>query len=389
MQMTAREKAVQYAEFGRQVSQALRDAIYTEAPSDYEELLAYAVRLHSCSNRTNIWLAEDLHSSDGECYIGSGRFWHCSHRLCAYCIARRSTHTRKLIRQSLLQQKLFVGENFKFLTFTIVNLGLPLLRQRDLINDTWALFRKRHWFESHIIGAAKTEEFTFTGKGYHYHLHVLARCRYIDYATMRRQWTSCARHIFRQAGIDLNIATKDGLLFANCRHISSLRAAVNELAKYVTKTTTWSKIPASDLLDFARVERFPRMFELLGSFRPPTSRKPSIDDLEPSDEAILDTKSLSDLREAFRWRRYVREHGIASYIDHLDARISSLFEVRAEQLHRRYPYALFWRLKPEKEGRLPSIIRRTTDLAPRVERREALESAQRRVFVGTPQSLYT
>jgi|GEM_PF-5205714 len=341
-----REKALTVAEYGRELAATLDDAIITELPHDAELLTIYAHRLRLCNNPGNIWTATDLHNDTGELFEGNGRFWHCGSKLCPYCLSKTSKANRKQLRAAIEEQQLLVGEHYHFITLTMPNLGIPLLEARRIMNLAWSLFRKRQWFKQTIIGGCKSEEFTFTKRGYHYHTHVLVRSRYVNFSSLRHFWTEALSVAFARSGRDLSIATSDGLAIANCQRVRSLQDAIQEVAKYVTKTSSWKKIPTADLLDVCRIRRFPRMFEFFGSFR--LSCRVACGEQIDADlnKTILDTGSLSDGETAENWRDTVTHGDAVAYLDRLHEQFHDAFAIRREQLIRKYPFATFRRCKP-------------------------------------------
>lgn len=352
-----RDKAIAFAEHGRSLAAAVNDAVLSQLPDDYNELLSYAGRVRLCCQDSNIWTAEDLHTKKGECYDAAGRFWHCGHKLCPYCVARHSQRNRRRLREIIEQQKLYVGENYHFLTLTLPNQGIGLLEARKLFNDAWEVFRKRKWFRTTIKGGCKSEEFTLTKQGYHYHGHVLVRSKYISYSSFRHFWTESLKHSFRKNGRQLTIKTADYMAMANSKRVHSLSNAIKEVAKYITKTDTWKNIPKSDLLDICRIRRFPRMFEFFGTFKSSGCVAGEEQGQAESNKTILDTRSLSDAEKPTYWRGNSRRLGAVEYLTELQDKITNTYQIRTEQLKRHYPYASFKRLKPNPGDPIRVVVR--------------------------------
>lgn len=345
MNQSHRDRALARSEQGRATSAALRDAVFETLPSNSEELLIHAHRIQLCNQSGNVWLANDMHNADGECFDGSGRFWNCGSKLCPSCVARQSAKNRKRLRHALEQQRLMIGEHYGLITLTLPHEGLPLLTCRKILLTAWQLFRKRKWFTDTIRGCAKSEEFTLTRRGFNYHCHLLVRSRYVSYHKLRSEWTECLVKAFDFHGKSLSIATADNLAVAHYRRITSLDAAVNEVAKYVTKSDSWSKLRSEDLVAVASIRRFPRMFELLGSFKIPLLASVVDEGDLGEDEAYLDTTSLSDGDSCPGWRGKLQQLGAAAYLTHLGDEISEKSAFRIEQLKHRFPMAKFSRLK--------------------------------------------
>ncbi len=369
MRQTPRQIAEESAEQGRKIARVIDDAIHAERPLDADLLTIYAHRVRLCNQTGNIWTAADLHNDKGDCFDGSGRFWFCGSKMCPYCLARQSQRNRKKLRAAILQQRVVVddersplglpvGQNYHFLTLTMPNIGLPIIEARAILNLAWSLFRKKDWFRKTIVGGAKSEEFTLTARGYHYHAHSLVRSRYINYSSLRHYWTESLRVAFSRYGKTLDAATSDHLAIANCRRVGSIEDAIKEVAKYMTKSTSWQRIDAEQLLDLCRIIRWPRMFELFGSFRlPPAVAALEVDEDIPN-KTILDTKSLSDGEPETGWRTTVNELGVAAYLEKLDEGILSQAELRMRQLRHHYKYAKFVRLRPEQTVNNGEIVKR-------------------------------
>lgn len=363
--------------FGNSSALSLRLAIKKNDP-DNEVLLGLYHRLQACALRSNHWVGEDLHNVEtGELYEGNGNFWGCGSRLCPSCVAKLSRRSRTELRTALENQKLFCGENYQFITLTMPNPGRSLLRSRSIIDRAWSLFRKRDYFKDRIRGGSKSEEFTITENGYHYHIHLLCVTRFISYERLRREWTECLEVAFKDSGIEFNVLTSDSLAMVRVERVSgkkNLQNAVLEVCKYITKNDSWEKIPPADLIEIASIKRFPRMFELFGCFRDHRENQKSEASVEaPNSEAsvkynesdgaktILDTKQISDGSDSFsdefsgnsppedvskprrreNWRVFIEKYGIDDYIERLTNEIHRAWEYRKYALKSRYPFAQF------------------------------------------------
>src|SRR4029077_8728627 len=80
----------------------------------------------------------------------------------------------------------------------------------------------------------------------------------------------------------------------------SLEGAVNEVAKYIMKPDGWLKVSDEQLAEVAAVEKWPRMFELLGACREKREpREPVIGETgDVCDRAISIEERILALREA-------------------------------------------------------------------------------------------
>lgn len=337
---TPRQKALDWVQSGKLLSIAINDAIWKEAPHDYKLLFAYAYRLRKCNDRSNVWLAKDLHNRSFECFDGTGRFWMCNLKLCPYCIAQSSRRSRRIIREALNANPSPPNPTPRFATLTIENPKLPILETRAIVNHAWSMFRKRKWFKENIQGGTKNEEFTVTRNGYHWHIHGLWQSRYIDYQDCRWNWTQCVRSAFEAKGLPFAANTKDEMLILKIKRIASMDNAINEVSKYVTKADSWRKVPPDTLLSVCRIARFPRMFDTFGTFK--LSSLGGVPDEEEA--SIVHTKSITD-GEANGWRRASMTHTTQDFVTEMQSIVSDTFAYRREALKHRFPYATFTHLQ--------------------------------------------
>lgn len=363
--------------FGNSSALALRLALMRCVQSN-EILWGLFHRISACAMRSNHWIGEDLHSEEtGELFDANGNFWGCGSRLCPSCVAKLSRRSRQQLRLALEEQKLFVGESYQFITLTMPNPGLSLLRTRAILDRAWVLFRKREYFKERIRGGSKSEEFTVTESGYHYHFHLLCVSRFLSYDRLRQEWTDCLKTVFKESNLPCSFQTSDGLAMVRVERVSGRRNvenAVLEVCKYITKNDSWEKIPPDDLIEIASIKRFPRMFELFGCFR--ENRKESKNHSEKSasdnelltknnefldENTILDTKQISDgidsasdkfsgssppeevakRRRQENWRVFIEKFGIDDYIERLTNELHQAWECRRFALKMKYPYAEF------------------------------------------------
>lgn len=347
MQTNSLAHATAQAEAGRSIARLIDDALASLKPDDSLELSVLAHRVRLCNNIGNIWHAVDLHNADGELYDGAGKFWACGSKLCPSCLSKQAKRNRSNLRQAIALTPLMTGQHRHFLTLTFPKTDLPLLEARAIMNHAWSLFRKRSWFRRTIAGGARSEEFTVSKRRYHYHMHVYVHSAYIDFNTFRHTWNECVAEAFRKAKLSLVINTSDRIIVANCERVRSIDNAINELAKYITKTNSWAKIPTSHLLDIARIRRFPRMFEIFGTLRNSLRHARESESEIVENETILDTESLSDEVCESGWRSELDRLGAAAYLDKLRTQIAEHSVFRMQQLRRRYEFATFYRKKPD------------------------------------------
>lgn len=307
-----------------------------------QELYALIQRIHLCNHPENLWKATGAINYDtGEEYTASGTFWNCGSKLCSNCLAERSRRNRKRLREAINSVEFLPREKLKFLTFTISNPGLDLLATREIINRAWALFRKRKLCVSLFRGGSKSEEFTVTENGFHYHLHVLVISKWFLYQELRRVWTECVEKAFADAKVPFEVNTKDGLLICKFKDVTSTERSIQEVCKYVTKSDSWVKMHVQSLTDVALVRRWFRMFELFGCL----SDRQSV---REERESIVHTSSLSDGESPSPrryWRDFVNQFDDLQYLTELRIEFAEAKQYRLEQLRRRWPEAIIDRLE--------------------------------------------
>jgi hypothetical protein len=367
--------------FGHSSALALRDALRQGKVKD-EEPWGLCYRIWTCSDRENHWVGDDLHNTEtGELYAGNGNLWSCSSKLCPSCVAKASNRSRNELKLSLKNQKLMTGEMYQFITLTIPNPNLSLVQTRTVLDRIWTLFRKRDYFKQKVRGGSKSEEFTLTANGYHYHYHLLCVTRFLNFNEFRRVWTECIKTAFREFNLPCEFKTDDGLAMVKIKRLSSsvngLKGAIQEVCKYVTKSDNWEKLPQKDLIEIASIKRFWRMFEIFGSFKTQRNANVVLDspnvfityllaklvfEILKSIEsgtpfAIVHTKQISDgenfdepdnlpekvpkRRREVSWRKYILENGLYSYYDKLAEQVDKTRYARKCFLSLKYKFATF------------------------------------------------
>ena len=125
--------------FGQSSAAALRIALIKSGQAN-DILWGLDLRLRLCASRKNHWVGNDLHNTEsGDLYDANGVQWACSCRLCPDYVAKIARRARKQLRTALANYWLLVGENYKFVTFTIPNPNLSYLKTRKLIYRAWAV----------------------------------------------------------------------------------------------------------------------------------------------------------------------------------------------------------------------------------------------------------
>lgn len=314
-QKSPRDKELDRVEMSKQVTSSLNELLKLRKYSTNVELKALNSRLKLCNSLTNIYEIDDVTTEhQPRPFTLISRFWRCGSKLCPSCLARQSWQSRRRLRDALASQQPRRGERYYFLTFTIPNPDLSLIETRSIVNRAWTLFRKRSLCVSSVRGGSKSEEFTVTPNGFHYHLHCLWLSKWLLYNEVRRVWTDCVRQAFDDHDRPFKCRTSDEMLSVVIKPVTPNDKTIFELCKYVTKCDSWSKISRADLAEIASIRRWSRMFEVFGSFA--DRAKGTTADEKP----IVHTRSLSDepSGESLRyWRNQARVLGIEAYNERL------------------------------------------------------------------------
>lgn len=253
-----------------------------------------AWRIARCADDHNIWFCNAPESG----WL-HGRFWKCRSRLCSFCLSSESRKRRKILRRNLQEYPpAATASEWRFLTLTIENPHLSIANTRQTVQHAWSKLRKRACFAV-VSAGAKSEEFTLTRNGYHYHIHALLHCpSRPDYQQFRKSWTECVESSGGASQRLFGYDTIDGYLIAQFKQINDPENITNELCKYITKSTSFQKLSTSAILELAETKRWHRMFEVFGALRS-KSEKPST--VHDATQSIVHKKNLSDGRLTDRW----------------------------------------------------------------------------------------
>ncbi len=337
--------------------------------------LAVADRLRLCGSVGNVWHASDLMNEWGECYEGIGVKWACNERLCPSCMESRRRKARAragegMGRARAMVDKKLPGERARLVTLTIPKLAaseVPLHKALLIVRDAWrTMTGKGRWWRNQVRAGIKGVEFTLGDQrcekhkaeqkrkrkrskesrackdcrpwdaardGYHVHIHALVLSKWIKWEELRAEWTPALVSSLRRHGVpdESYQLTKDGFAVCDVRIVAKDKEkdkrsvtpeyAIREVTKYITKCESWLNIPAAQLVEIASIERWPRMFELLGDCRQ-----------KRSDEEREKEKYRCQVRDTFNvWRESVaaRREGIT-----VDERIAALIsgaEIKTER----------------------------------------------------------
>ena len=336
--------------------------------SENKTALACAERIERCASPQNVFVADDLHNADGEAYSANGNLWACSSLLCQNCIGKLARNNRKTIRHVVKNEKLFVGENWYFITPTMPNL---LLKGHSLdfitlvFQKAFEVFthrnndvKKQTQYQKLIRGMFKNAEFTYTeNEVFNFHAHLLAiaksKIQRDNFSLIRSLWTNALEKAFEFYSIPFELNTSDNLAVVNVQKVNfaNREKTIAELCKYVTKSDSWANIPLEEIEKIIERPRRVRMFEALGVCR--ESAKKMREDLTKAraeirsnitDDAYLDTKELiprNTLQRRASWRERIKHQTLDEYKKDLDTEVLDAQEWRRQQLLRMYPCATF------------------------------------------------
>jgi hypothetical protein len=383
-----RDEAISVADYRSERGEVVA-ALLGEVAADAGDsvCLAYSERLRACADRSNFYFGDDfLDNSTGELFSGFGNLFGCGLKLCQSCVARQAARNRNIARQvvkatNLLNREHYCflrddyiveWEKYRFVTLTMPEICASLKATMAIQKRAWDLFRKLKFTKNYFAGYVKSGEFTVRKNGtYHAHLHLLAITFFIPEDLIKLYWTNCVETAFNEAGIEFEAEQAN----VNLQLVTSLENAIKEVCKYVTKTSTWEKIPADQLLEIARIRRWDRMFEISGRFRQTIQKLNAervtssssfvadevslIEDENPS-AYYLDTDGITDgeLLEASEiteeistettekskrvgWRDLVEEVGLENYLDIFHRQVEHARKIRKLRLIIKYPDAKF------------------------------------------------
>ncbi len=375
--------------------------------SENKTALACAERIERCASPQNVFVADDLHNADGEAYSANGNLWACSSLLCQNCVGKLARNNRKTIRHVVKNEKLFVGENWYFITPTMPNL---LLKGHSLdfitlvFQKAFEVFthrnndvKKQTQYQKLIRGMFKNAEFTYTeNEVFNFHAHLLAiaksKIQRDNFSLIRSLWTKALEKAFEFYGLNFELNTSDNLAVVNVQKVNfaNREKAIAELCKYVTKSDSWAKIPLEEIEKIIERPRRVRMFEALGVCR--ESAKKMREDLIKAraeirsntiDKTYLDTKQViprNTLKRRESWRERIKHQTLDEYKKELSIEVLDAQEWRRQQLLRMYPCATFetldgrrwqatalrdfgWSRKPSKPINSPYPLPKTVPIA--------------------------
>jgi hypothetical protein len=258
-----------------------RMAQYLKGASDNKIIQAIIYRLEKCNLNENLWVAEDLHTADGECFNGRGNYYSCGSRFCSQCVSIPSRRNAKIADYILDKLR---HRNLRFIVLTMPDDALShlsLLQQREVLYHAWRwLTTKSKWWKHNVDGVIRCDEFTAKLKRknlYHLHSNLLAVFKTSlipSHLKVKQEWAKGLKVAFNHFGYEWHCPTENGLpnvyikrIVANVKDGEkeiSREKVIAELCKYATKPQDWDDVRIEDIEEIAKLEHFPRMFEVLG-----------------------------------------------------------------------------------------------------------------------------
>jgi hypothetical protein len=176
----------------------------------------------------------------------------------------------------------------KLLTLTMPHWpGTSTLPMINLFNLAFRALTKTALYQQCVWGGIKGIEDALDWQGPHVHGHFLILSRYVDRGAWRMAWWQALNTAVKAQGGPGLEHMPGGLPFLDVRMVRrkdkaadgenvSLDEALDEVTKYVTKTSDLvtpdaqgRTVSGETLLELCDIERWPRMFELLGKARKP------------------------------------------------------------------------------------------------------------------------
>ncbi len=371
--------------------------------SDDAEAVFCGLQLAESVADENLFVGYGMTSKTGDAFTGRGNLVGTSSRLDTFYLKKRAKAGRADIERYLSAIDLRTGERWRFLTLT-----MPKLKGREfgdvmkVFDDACKYLRDtRHFWKKKIRAGVKSKEFTpgdewtrehrnwsLVADGYHVHAHLMVASQWIEnrktnkktgekyHRELAEEWKKALVKSARKNGVVLDFNTGDGLPIVDVRLIRnkatgagdiSLKDAIAETAKYITKQGVLEILPVDEVMSVNRYLKNKRMIEPLGDANrrkgkgmPKSVNVETVsDDKEPmtftgtggdtaADTYVLYTKTIetfSHLKRACLTLIRGGETGEA------EARIKRAFDkrraYRKRQLARMYPAAEFMTLNGE------------------------------------------
>lgn len=302
--------------------------------------LNVAANIRACAAPDNVWTARDLHHIDtGELFDGFGTFAQCNSRLCPFCAAAMHRRLRKRARVAIDSIEPRSKERWQFITLTMPTLeGESLLNAIRLFQRSWSLLRMRKTWRECVRGGVKGMEWTVSnfGRGYHVHAHLLVCGRSLE-KRLQDDWGCCVAKMQRERGCELGVVANNDFARVDCNTVK-MEESLTKCAKYVCKPEVWDGMSDTHLLEAVEVQRWPRLFEVLGTAHRFPHSTLDITELSVGEGEKRPLLGRSKQRTEHSTAIEAHSGGKHSY---LADRFEQRRELRKLLLSRQFPYAKF------------------------------------------------
>ncbi len=285
-EFTSYEKALNMLLSRKRNAEKMLSAVNSSEFENYDvyvHSLFTAEHLLANSGTSNHFVAENLCSVAGETFTGYGSFTVASSSLDAAYLKAKSKKSRKAITFALELCKTYLAANkigaYKhFITLTQPTLiGVGLEKTFAVADYAWSLLRKRKYFVENIFGAVIVEEFTLgepykkenrawtsAKDGFHVHRHLIAYGKWLKVEQLKIDWTECLELAAAKFGYELSFNTANGLANVNRKTVWSDDKAIEELGKYICKSSTFDDLPASEIIAVEKALQGKRTLQTFG-----------------------------------------------------------------------------------------------------------------------------
>jgi hypothetical protein len=351
----------------------------------------------------NLFVGVGMTNQTGDVFTGRGNLVGTSSRLDTFYLKRQAKAGRADIARYLSAVELRTGERWRFLTLTMPKLkGYEFAVAMKVFDDAFKKLRDtKHFWKKKVRAGVKSKEFTsgdewanhgrkwtLADDGFHVHAHLIVASQWIEnrkinektgenyYRELAEEWKKALVRSAQKNGVTLDFNTGDGLPIVDVRLIRnkatgageiSLKDAINETAKYITKQGVLEILPAEQLMSINSYLKGKRMIEPLGdaNARKGKGTPKSVNVLTVSDD--IEPTSFTEAHDGADADTYVLYKKTIETFSHLkrvcltlirrgergeaEARIKRAFEkrraYRKRQLARMYPAAEFMTLDGE------------------------------------------
>jgi hypothetical protein len=203
----------------------------------------------------------------------------------------------------------------------------------EVYQKAWALLRKRKLFVESVRAGYRGIEFT-TNKTtglVHVHLHALLLSKFLRPSDVRAQWQNCITKAWQSFGVSLRFPASGAVIKIvhelTAKNSGSLDNAILETAKYCADGAAWASLSDNELTEIANLDRFPRLFEVVGEAR------------KFGRDIILDNPDLSDgeILPKLKTTKPKSKRELST----LNLRVNVNRTYRKAQLIKRFPVAKF------------------------------------------------